>query len=40
MSAQIESTDLPEGFQQGNEDPDDVLQKLDLSGIDDWDPQM
>ena len=40
MSAQIESADLPEGFQQGDEDTNNILQKLDLSRIDDWDPQM
>ena len=40
MSAQIESADLPERFQQGSRDPEGILQKLDLSGIDDWDPQI
>ena len=40
MLAQIESTDLPERFQQGSRDPEGILQKLDLSRIDDWDPQI
>ena len=39
MSTQIESADLPERFQQGNRDPESILQKLDLSQINDWDPQ-
>ena len=40
MSAQVESSDWSAGFQQGWIDPEDILQKLDLSGIDDWDPQL
>ena len=40
MSAQVESADLSEGFHQGSRGPEDILQKLDLSGIDNWDPQM
>ena len=40
MSAQVESTDLPDGFQQGGRYQKDILQKLDLSRIDDWNPQM
>ena len=40
MSAQVESADLPERFQQDNRDPEGILQELDLSGIDDWDPQI
>ena len=40
MSAQIESADLPERFQQDNRDPEGILKELDLSGIDDWDPQI
>ena len=39
MSAQVESSDLSAGFQQGSIDPEDILQKLDLARIDDWDPQ-
>ena len=38
--AQIESTDSTERFQQGSRDPGGILQKLDLSGIDDWDHQI
>ena len=34
MSAQVESTNLPRRFQQGSRDPEGILQKLDLSGID------
>ena len=37
MSAQIE---LSEGLQQGGTDPEDILQKIDLPGIGDWDPKM
>ena len=40
MSAQKESADLPERFQQGSRDQEGILQKLDLSWIDDWDPQI
>ena len=40
MSAQIESADLPERFQQGSRDPEGILQKVDLSWIADWDPQI
>ena len=39
MSAQVESADLPGKFQQGRGDPESILQKLDLSGIDEWEPQ-
>ena len=35
MSPQVE---LSEGVQQ--EDTEDILQKIDLSGIDDWDPKI
>ena len=28
------------GCQQESIDPEDIIQKLDLSGIDDWDPQL
>ena len=40
MSAQVESSDWSAEFQQGSIDPEDILQKLDLSGINDWDPQL
>ena len=40
MSAQVESSNWSAGFQQGSIDPEDILQKLDLSRIDDLDPQM
>ena len=40
MSAQVQSAYLPERFQQGSRDPEGILQKLDLSWIDDWDPQI
>ena len=40
MSAQVELSDLSAGFQQGSIDLEDISQKLDLSGIEDWDPQM
>ena len=40
VSAQVESADSPERFQQGSRDSEGILQKLDLSGIDDWDPQI
>ena len=36
----VESADFPERFMQGSRDPEGILQKLDLSGIDDWDPQI
>ena len=37
MSAQA---DLSEEIQQEETDPEDILQKIDLSGIDDWDPKV
>ena len=40
MSAQVESADLLERFQQGRRDPEGILQKLDLFRIDEWDPQI
>ena len=40
MSAQIESTELPEIFQQRSRDSEGILQKLDLSGIDEWEPKI
>ena len=32
--------DLSEEIQQEETDPEDILQKVDLSGIDDWDPKI
>ena len=32
--------DLSEETQQEETDPEDILQKVDLSGIDDWDPKI
>ena len=40
MLAQVESTDIPEKTHQGSGDPRDILQKLDLSGIEEWEPQL
>ena len=40
MSAQVESADSPRRFQQGSKDPEGILQKLDLFGIDEWEPQL
>ena len=43
ISAQVESADLPRRLQQGSRDPKGILQKLDLfdlSGIDEWEPQI
>ena len=39
MSAQVESIDLPRNLQQRSRDPEGILQKLDLSGIDEWEPK-
>ena len=32
--------DLPKGTQQRDTESEDILQKTDLSGIDDWDPKI
>ena len=40
MLAQVESTDIPGGTYQGISDPEDILQKLDLSGIEEWELQL
>ena len=40
MSAQVESADIPRRFQQGSSDPEGILQQLDLSGIEEWEPQL
>ena len=37
MSAQA---DLSEGMSQRTTESEDILQKIDLSGIDEWDPRM
>ena len=37
MSAQA---DLSKGTPQGDTETEDILQKIDLSGIDDWDPKI
>ena len=37
MSAQA---DLSDDIQQEETEPEDILQKIDLSGIDDWDPKI
>ena len=33
-------TDIPEKTHQGSSDPGDILQKLDFSGIEEWEPQL
>ena len=40
MSAQLESTYLPEKSQQRSRDSEGILQKLDMSRIDEWEPQI
>ena len=40
MSDQVESADLHGKFQQGRGDLQSILQKLDLSGIDGWEPKL
>ena len=40
MSAQVESTDIPVKIHQESSDPRDILQNLDLSGIEEWEPQL
>ena len=40
MSAQVGCAEIPRRFQQGSGDPEGILQKLDLSGIDEWEPQL
>ena len=39
MSAQVESTDIPRRIQQGSSNPEGIIQKLDLSGIEEWELQ-
>ena len=40
MSAQVESTDIPGKSQPGSSNPKEILQKLDVSGIEGWEPQL
>ena len=40
MSTQVESIDLPRSLQQRSIDPEGILQKLDLSRIDKWEPKL
>ena len=40
MSAQVESANMSERLHQESSDSDNIIQNLDLSGIDEWDPQM
>ena len=39
MSSHVESADVPGKFLQGSRDPECIFQKLDLSGINGWEPQ-
>ena len=40
MSAQVESADIPGETPDGSGDPKDILQKLNLSGMEEWEPQL
>ena len=40
MSAQVESTNILGKTHQGSSDPRDILQKFDLSRIEEWEPQL
>ena len=40
MSAQVGSAEIPRRFQQRKGDTEGIIQKLDLSGIDEWEPQL
>ena len=40
MSAQVESTNIAGKTHQGSSDPRAILQKLDLSRIEEWEPQL
>ena len=40
MSAQVESTDMPGKTSQGSSDPEDILQRLDMSRIEEWELQL
>ena len=40
MSAQVESTDILRETPYGSGDPEDILQKLNLSGMEEWKPQL
>ena len=38
MSAQVESTEILEETPDDSRDPKDILQKLNLSGMEEWEP--
>ena len=40
MSAQAESANILRETHQGSSDPKDILQKLNLFGMEDWEPQL
>ena len=40
MSAQMESADIPGETPYGSSDPKDILQKINLSGMEEWQPQL
>ena len=40
MSAQVESTDILGETLYGNRDPKDITQKLNPSGMEEWEPQL
>ena len=40
MSAQVESTNILGETPYGSRDPKDILQKLNLSGMEEWEPQL
>ena len=40
MLAQVESTNILGEAHQGGNDPKDILQKLDLSRMEEWEPQL
>ena len=40
ISAQVESANIPEETHQGSSDPKDILQKLNLSRMVEWEPQL
>ena len=40
MSAQVEPANLPGETHQESSDPKNILQKLNLSGMEEWEPQL
>ena len=40
MLGQVKSANIPGETHQGSSDPKDILQKLDLSGMVEWEPQL